>query len=86
MGTWVDADGVIEMVSKVETDPESEDSIYDNLDSKDSGSSRECDHEPENDEDDNTDDESEEYLDESKEWRKHNYWRQSSREEGEGQS
>ena len=65
MATRVDADSVIEM-SEVETDPESEDSIYDNLDSEESITSREeHDDEPENDEDDNTDDESEENLDES---------------------
>ena len=57
MATRVDADGVIEMLSEVETDPESEDSMYDNLDSEDSISSREYDDEPENDEGDNTDDE-----------------------------
>ena len=67
MATRVDADGV-QMLSEVETDPESEDGIYDNLDSEDSISSREeYDDEPENDEDDNTDDESEENLDESEE-------------------
>ena len=84
MATRVDADDVIEMLSEVETDPESEDNIYDNLDSEDSISSREeYDDEPENDEDDNTDDESEENLDESEEvGRNHNYWRESSWEEG----
>ena len=59
---------LFQMLSEVETDPEGEDSIYDNLDSEDSVNSREeYDDEPENDEDDNTDNESEENLDESEE-------------------
>ena len=67
MAIRVDADGVIEILTEVETNLESEDSKYDYLDSEDSICSREYDDEPINNEDDNTDDKSEENLDESEE-------------------
>ena len=57
MAIRVDADTAVGMLSDIETEPESEDSLYGNLDSsEDSVSSREeCD-EPENDENSESDD------------------------------
>ena len=57
MAIRVDADTAVGMLSDIETEPESEDSLYGNLDSEDSVSSREeCDDEPENDENSESDD------------------------------
>ena len=55
MACRIDADTAVGMLSDIETEPESEDSLYGNLDSDDSVSSREeCDDEPENDDDDDS--------------------------------
>ena len=75
IATQVNADAVLDMLSEVETEPESDDNLYGNLDSEDSESSRdECDDKPENEEnsesddnDANLDDSSEESSGESKE-------------------
>ena len=64
MATRVDAETALGMLSDIiDTEPESEDSMYDGIDSEDSVSSREmCDDGFDNDEENNSDDENDDNL------------------------
>ena len=67
MATRVDAETTLGMLSDIDTEPESEDRMYDGIDTEDSVSSREiCDDGFENDEE-NSDDENDNLADSSDE-------------------